>query len=508
MWFSNAGIGRTPLDRVVSALRFATGLLGLLLVWNVVHVALRRVSYPFELEWMEGGLLVQVSHVLSGKSLYQQPSPEFMPFLYAPGYTYVGAIFAKILGTSLFSLRVVSIASTIAIFGILFCLVHAETRSVFAGTMAAGLFAGTFDLSGAWFDLARVDSLALALALGAVLSVRIARRPAAFVASGLFAAASAFTKQNMLVILPVIVLWSASRGWRAVAASVGSFAVAALAAVVYLQAQSRGWFWYYVVELPATHGMKGREELVTAFFREELFRALPVATTCALLFLGGFPLAVSGKARSFHGILAALLLAVSYASRLHMGSSLNDLMPAHAALALVFGLTLQGASPENSVGRKAAGQLFACALLGAVQFVLLFDDFDRYVPDGRDYAAGERIIEQIRSVPGDVLVVNHPYLALLAGKSVFAHQMALIDVFEANRDPRGVQDLLRREWTPLFEQHHFSEVILDNDWYVFIRELRDNYRQVARLPIDEHDLWPKTATHIRPELIFVPGPSP
>ncbi|MBL8716184.1 MAG: hypothetical protein JNL79_09325, partial [Myxococcales bacterium] len=57
-----------------------------------VFVALRRLVYPFDLEWMEGGMVDQVRWILAGHKLYVKPSIDFVPFIYNPLYFYVSAL--------------------------------------------------------------------------------------------------------------------------------------------------------------------------------------------------------------------------------------------------------------------------------------------------------------------------------------------------------------------------------------------------------------------------------
>ena len=56
-----------------------------------LYTALRRMRYPFELEWIESGILMSVRHIVQGRGLYVAPSLDFVPFLYAPLYLYVAA---------------------------------------------------------------------------------------------------------------------------------------------------------------------------------------------------------------------------------------------------------------------------------------------------------------------------------------------------------------------------------------------------------------------------------
>jgi len=126
------------------------------------------MRYPFELEWMEGGMLEHARRVLEGKALYPEPSPEFVPFIYAPLYSYAGALAAAVTGPDLFALRLVSFVSTLVALIFLYRIVEFETSSRAFGAVAPCLFLATFAASGGWFDLARVDSFALAWLLAAV----------------------------------------------------------------------------------------------------------------------------------------------------------------------------------------------------------------------------------------------------------------------------------------------------------------------------------------------------
>jgi 4-amino-4-deoxy-L-arabinose transferase-like glycosyltransferase len=342
---------------------------------GVVSVMARRMGYPFELEWMEGGVLIHVQRVLEGKPLYVEPAPEFMPFLYAPGYYYFNALIAKGAGLSLFSLRLVSALSTGVIAALIFVLIRAEGASVLVSCIGPLLFLDTFALSGAWFDLARVDSFALALALGSLVAARRATSNVGLIAAGALAAFATLTKQSSLAVLPASVAWVwMRRGRRGAAIALGAFAVTLLVPASLLAARSHGWVWYYLIELPSTHGMKGREGLVTAFWRDEIAQPLPVAMTCALLFSFGLPLAIDRRNRILHGAFLTLFVVDAYVARLHMGSSLNDLMPAHAALAVVFGLTLHGIVGNAGQNGARVSRNVVAAVLAAAQFALLIGD--------------------------------------------------------------------------------------------------------------------------------------
>ena len=111
--------------------------LGYLIVY--VYIAARRMGYPYELEWIEGGFVGQVGRILAGQPVYGPPSIEFTPFIYTPLYFYLSAATAKIVGAGFLPLRIVSVLSSlVAIIGI-FALVFRRSRNLTASFIAAGL---------------------------------------------------------------------------------------------------------------------------------------------------------------------------------------------------------------------------------------------------------------------------------------------------------------------------------------------------------------------------------
>jgi len=98
-----------------------------------------RILYPFELEWMEGGVADHVERILSGGALYAAPSVDFVAYRYAPVYYYVGAGMSLIFGHTLAPLRLISILSTIGTLLIVFLFVRRETSDKVAGIIGDGV---------------------------------------------------------------------------------------------------------------------------------------------------------------------------------------------------------------------------------------------------------------------------------------------------------------------------------------------------------------------------------
>ena len=74
---------------VVLLLRLALALVSLgvlgIFGWMVAH----RLPYPYDLEWMESGMLCHALRLLNGQPIYAPPSVDFIPHLYTPLWSMV-----------------------------------------------------------------------------------------------------------------------------------------------------------------------------------------------------------------------------------------------------------------------------------------------------------------------------------------------------------------------------------------------------------------------------------
>jgi hypothetical protein len=110
----------------------------------------------------------------------------------------LSAAVASVLGQSYLPLRLVSLVSSLACFATGARLVQRETGSAAAGIAGAGVLAATYFAAGTWFDVARVDSLFLALSVAALYAARWMRRTRGAVAAGLLLGAAFLAKQAAL----------------------------------------------------------------------------------------------------------------------------------------------------------------------------------------------------------------------------------------------------------------------------------------------------------------------
>jgi 4-amino-4-deoxy-L-arabinose transferase-like glycosyltransferase len=106
------GLDRTP--------GLILGSLALLPVVAYLWVALHRIGYPYELEWLEGGAVSIVQRVHAGHALYVQPSLHYVPWPYPPLYFWVSAGVAQVTGVGFMALRLVSFAASLGTFAAIF----------------------------------------------------------------------------------------------------------------------------------------------------------------------------------------------------------------------------------------------------------------------------------------------------------------------------------------------------------------------------------------------------
>jgi hypothetical protein len=424
------------------AVRLAAALAGLAAIVAYVYLALSRLGYPFAVEPLEGNSLIEVHRVLAGQPLYPAPTAGYVPDGYPPLYFYLSAAVASVLGVSYLPLRLVSLVSSLACFALLGRLVQRETGSATAGASAAGVFAATYFATGTWFDVGRVDSLFLALSIAGLYAARHMRAARGAVAAGVLLAAAALTKQTGLaegVAVFAALLTTPRRRLTCVAALTWG-AVFGAATLAIWRTDGR-WYLFYVFELMREQSLTYRN---FGWFWALLVAALGLAACAALI----------GARRVPRELLAgcAALAVEGYATLVHSGGSVNDVLPAYLAVALLAGLAL---------GSKVRWVTTASGLLILAQTVFLLASWHpaRAIPASADRAVGARLAAGMRALGGDVVVPAEPALSLEAGMALTAHPGAVYDVLRA-RDKPGIESY-RRSAAATVAARQYRAIIAD-----------------------------------------------
>lgn len=499
----------TPTFRPVGGRVLVRGLIAALAVAPIaayLWIAAHRIGYPFELDWMEGGSVELAARALAGHSLYTSPSLAFVGWTYTPLYYWLAAAVAKLAGIGFYSLRLVSLVASLVAMATLAGIVVRETGERIGGLVAAGLFAATFQISGAWFDTGRGDSLFVALILLAVAWGRAARGARGGIALGLLAFLAYFTKQTALVALaPVLGYLVLTRRGVGIAA-VGTLVCLVLASTVLLDALTNGWYRYYVFSELASQAW-ATQVWIQFWTRDILEHQWPLLI---LVLASAIALTVRSGPRSalrapgvYHVVAAAGLLGAAWLSRLHTGGYANVLMPAYAATALLAGLACARLLADGR--RRVAAPLVVAALLA--QLGLLAYPLGAQIPTAADRAAGTQLLAALRALPGNVVVLRHPWYATVAGKGSFAQGEGIGDVLRSAA-PRG-RRVLAASLSHALDADHVQAVVLDGafDAHVFGPALEREFR-LASGPITPTRLYPLTDVRTAPTLLYVRVRSP
>jgi hypothetical protein len=450
----------------------------------LVYAVLSRVAYPYDLEWMEGGLLGHAARLADHQGVYVEPSVAFIPYLYTPLYPALIALSSSMFGISYAVGRIISLIALAALLGFVVSAVTRESREQRAGAwsgaaLAVGLIAATYPWVEGWYDLVRADTLFVAMVIGGLLALRAWAQVPGLAGRRRIGAAAAvlalsfFCKQTGVFYVAaggaalLVLNWRRLPLYCAVAGAIG------LGGTWLFNRASGGWFWTYAFEIHQSHDFS-RERFVQSF-GHILFR-FPVMTAVIAAGLVGVAAAAQATRRRPPGASALLYWSPMFAISVLVGAigwgtefaHFNAFIPAMVTGAIAAGAAvpaLAGAATalprQSSWTSQAAGLLPAVAL--AAQLCTAWWQPGRFIPSERDREAGDALIEHLRTVKGDVFMPYHPWYPVMAGKRFYTHRMGLIDVSQGKRMTREQRETWRpRGLREAFRGHAFDEVILDN----------------------------------------------
>jgi 4-amino-4-deoxy-L-arabinose transferase-like glycosyltransferase len=478
------------------ALTWVSVVLPACFILTFIVVALFRIRYPYELEWMEGAAVDHVRRILAGQKLYVAPTLDFVPFIYPPFYFYLCALPAKILGAGFFPLRLVSFLSSLGSIGLIFLLVKRATGDRWSAFLAAGLFGAAYKISGVWYDIARVDSLFLLLSLWALYVLKPGGPLKNAIGAGSLAALAFFTKQSAAPVFLPLAVYLIIKDRRSGFAFAVTFGLLAGGGTVFLNLVHHGFYNYYVIDLPRQHAIiRG---LIPGFWINDILARFPLAIGLILAGLAGPVRKRDRRDQLLFGLAGLGMLGGSWFSRIHYGGYSNVLIPAYAAIALLGGRA--AADIKLFLRNKARRWEPVFSLLIAAQFAILFYNPIRQVPTRRDEEAGRAFVRTMAGLPGDIYVPFHGYLPALGGKKMHAQQMAVFDVVRGGDCPNRtalIDDIRRR-----IQNKTFSALIVDEPWFPELTV--EYYSLTGGLFKDSTVFWPVTGARTRPEYLLVP----
>lgn len=463
----------------------AGGLLAYLL-----YGAVERIAYPYDIEWMEGGMLVHVWRIREGLGLYTEPDADWIPYIYPPLYPWLMSLVGE---PSYVVGRSISLLGTLAAAGAAAFAVHREGASWGFAVAAAGLFIGCYDESGTFYDLVRADALAIGLAAWSIALCKVGSRNAV-IGSGLLLVLAFLAKHNyaMFGVGMLIWLW-VTHGARRAGVFVLASAVPALIATGAIQLATDGHYLTYLLEVPGSHPLVAER----AWPKSEIELASShLFTNIAMVVLGVIWIA----RRRFDNnglywlLIGATAIGACILMRAHHGGYVNVLMPGHWVLA-VGGMAMIGVALRNWT--HPALLAVACAVTGWQLWEARWDA-EKMIPTADDIAAGERVIDAIGAVDGEVFAPHFPWYPAMAGKTP---SLPLISLWDVDH----------RDGPYKKQAHRVDEAIEAQRWAAVLTPdrhtkhgLEGAYEKGQRLQFKGRTFQTKTGWKVKPTQFWVP----
>jgi hypothetical protein len=423
--------------------------LGAVSVGLFVFVVVQRLRFPVDGEWMTSAVREGVERVRDGQPIYLAPNERFIPFLYPPLYTWTCALVARV-ASSFVACKVVSLASTAATAFSIERIAATLGASKFWRATGVLLFFGAYGITLSFYDLERVDVFAAMIVAFGVLAILRERT----IAGGVLLGVAFFAKQPHVLAIGGAAIGLALAGERRRALVVVASGAAAFAALfAYLEVSTGGWFRYYCVKLPGTHGVEAR--LLSTFFITDLPRlVLPAASTIALA-VGAVRRRDSWREVVF-SIVAATTMIEALLLRAHDGGWANVIIawtPLGCAAAAVM---------CSRLCDEARGTSMPAMLMGVAALELLGGFFDPFEasPEAGDVADRDRLVSLVRGLEkeGEVVVTTTG----LVSQPRHFHAAALKDVLRAGEP---MPEDIRRG----IVEHRYAAILVDSPWHFSCR---------------------------------------
>jgi len=423
-----------------------------------LFVAAKRLIYPYEVEWNEGAILDHALRIVDGNPLYTAPSLAFAPFVYTPFYYYLIALLLKVGGIGLWAGRLVSILSTIFTAFLIRQIVWKETSNVLLSLSAAMLFVAFYHATGFFYDIVRMDALAVMFAISSIYTAIYIRKGE--VLAAILIVLAYLTKQQMIAFWPALAIGLFTTDRRRALIFISASLTIVIAAHLFLNWTSNGWYTFYTSTIPSIKAKKlFSSSDAIQFFPRDFFGAFGVASIAILTMFALRTKRMLQEQR--HRITIGLCyLAATGSGALSMGNSggyVNVLIP----LAALSSILLPIAAHHISEYLLRRPQLAAWLLL--FQFASLAYNPLRQtmlVPSDRDRQAGDQVIASIGTIHGDVWIPFHGFLSRIAGKEPRIHFMAMNDALIPGD---STSKRFQREIDSSFEHSAFAAIVLDDD---------------------------------------------
>ena len=489
------------LERTTRWLAIALGIAFILLV---AILAVMRLAYPYEVEWMEGAMLDHVVRILAGKPIYSAPSIDFIPWLYPPLYYYVVWISAKIFGMGFFAGRIVSFLSTILIAVSIALMVHRVTRDRILTFLTVALYFATDAATGYYFDIVRNDAFFTLILVAATIAAIALRGNRSTIITAIILTLGFLTKQQAIFFLLPLAIYFWFRNRKESITFVLTSSALIVIAVVALNISTHGWSNYYMFTIPGAKRINIVWMRLFDVFPDYALGPFAICTLSMIILpllfkegVGGW----SGFITTIPGLLIMMSLAALFAGAMSLaneGGYKNVMMPFVAFIIPLLPIAMH----ELRTWKPELSRYIYLPIL--FQFVALYFNplsETMVIASAHQRSGGDQFMAKLRTIPGEVYIPYHGYIAQQAGKESHAQLLATLDVLRVHDT---TAHRLQADFDSAMARHRFSAVIME--------ECRDipcdsvaHYTLQGRMIQEPNVMLTRFASEAtRPEFVFVP----
>ena len=515
-----------------------------------LHTVFHRIGYPYDLEWMEGGMLIHAWRIQQDLGIYVPPSSDFIPYIYPPLYPTVLSWLSEFWTLDYWMGRGISIVGALLATSALIVGVRRETTSWSLSCLAGALWLSTYEDSGTFMDLTRADGLMMGLLGWSLVLIRFDKHK---LAGGLLWLAFLAKHNAAIVGLPIALWLWREQGMRKAWTFGLCAAVPALISVGWLQYETEGLFLTYLLDVPAHHPIVGYRLFWLSEF--EMIRAVAVPlfvisimcvpklwnrqrwrATCWVIALFAFCLMTQIETAKFPKIvgshkngqvpfaiavwllalvpwivpsrwstffhrseekhqgpsywlcMGATLIVFSALMRGHHGGFTNVLMPGLWVLCIVIPLSYHVQRIQKWVAFGAF----------ALQCQLGQWSASEIIPTPEDRLAGDALVAELKVRPGPIWAPHSPWLPVQAGHPPTTHLIALWDIDHEKGPLVDSVELIRDD----IRNHRWGTIVSADKKLGFGLLTHYEYHQFIRPK--ERRFIPKVGWKVRPSYVYRP----
>lgn len=485
-----------PKFSINNTLKIFIFFIGLYFVCSYLFIVINRITYPFELEWMEGGTLMHIKKLMEGLNIYTSPSIDFIPANYTPFYYYVSQITVSLWGFNLFSVRIVSFISSILVLFNIYLITLEIIKDKTFSFIAVSFFIASFKVSGSWLDIGRVDSLAyFLLTFGFFLVLRKNLISAAFIAPIIFILAY-LTKQNTLIFALSAIYFIYYFDKRACIYFTIVFLGGLLITHLLYDTFTNGWFSYYTLTL--SNSLETKFNKLFTFWLNDIIKTYPIAILAILILFLNAKNSHYTLPSKFVVFLLAFLI-ISYFPRVKIGGFQNALIPAFIGISIYSAISIKYLFDELSL--KFQKFLFLAVI---IQLLILYYPVSEQIPSSIDKKTGETLLNELKSIKGNIFFPDHPFYLFLIGKESQAQSMAISDFIYSKTKIEHKNQLLKSVSDRLKDKYYEALIFDRQDFLlkIFEKEIYDNYNLVDS-NLTGNSFMPATGGPNKPTFLFL-----